>query len=125
MRYKTSEAHYQHLPKGHDNDRVHYIQPEIGIRAYCFNLGVAYDAVLGYKGHVHDYDKDAVNSGFNFVVGITDKGEKGNFSLKYIHPLYNFYNKRFSPDGGLTHPLDGLNYKIGYITASYRIFIDD
>ena len=36
-----------------------------------------------------------------------------NFTLQYIHPLPNFYNKKFSPDGGMTYPLEDLDYKIG------------
>ena len=130
LRYKTSEAHYRNLPKGDDNDRVHYIQPEVGVRAKWFSVGVAYDAVVGYNGHVHDYKKSAVKSGCNLVIGLWSKKESkehgdSNFTLQYIHPLHNFYNKNFSPDGGITHPLKGLDYKIGYITASYRLYLDD
>lgn len=130
VRYKTTEALYNHLPKGHDNDRAHYINPELGLRGnfgnFSVELGASYDAVLSYKGHVHDFDKDAVNSGFNAVAGLgiklydEDNDYYYHFLVKYTHPLYNFYNEEFSPDGGVTHPLDGLKYKIGFITTAFR-----
>lgn len=129
FKYKTNEAFYNKLPKGKDNDRVHYINPELGLRvnfgdleeaAFTVELGASYDAVLSYKGHVHDYDKDAVKSGFNAVVGIGVSSSSSNMTLKYVHPFYNFYNEKFSPDGGGTHPLEGFKYKIGQIYWVYR-----
>ena len=125
LRYKTEEAYYKRLKKGHDNDRAHYIQPEIGVRYQGVTLGMSYNAVIGYDGHVNDFSKDAVNSGFNLVLGYTVKSEKGESSIYYTHPLYNFYDTHFSPDGGITHPLQEMKYKIGYFTASYRLFLDD
>lgn len=129
LKYKTTEVAYNNLPKGDDNDRAHYINPELGLRAhfgdmennaFAIELGASYDAAFKYSGHVNDYGKKAINSGFNLVGGIGYTIESGSLLLKYTHPLYNFYNEDFSPDGGLTQPLKGFKYKIGFISLILR-----
>ena len=134
LKYKTHEVFYDKLGKNHDNDRVHYISPELGLRfnwgehevdgmkaRKTIECGLSYDAVVGYNGHVHDYSNKAAKSGFNFILGIGYTTEKGSTVLKYTHPLHNFYNEGFSPDGGISHPLDGFKYKIGLIALETRV----
>lgn len=133
VKYKTHEVFYDKLGKGDDNDRAHYISPELGVRLnfgdfevngldtrWTIEAGASYDVVIGYNGHVHDFSKKAIKGGFNAMVGFGYTTEEGSVVLKYTHPLHNFYNEDFSPDGGITHPLDGFKYKIGLLSLEFR-----
>ena len=132
LRYKTHEVFYDKLGKNHDNDRVHYISPEFGLRFLwgdhkvdgkrtrkTIEAGLSYDAVVGYNGHVHDYSKKAAESGFNLIFGIGYTKERSSVILKYTHPLHNFYNEDYWD--GAAFPLKGFDYRIGLISLETRM----
>lgn len=65
-----------------------------------------------------DYSLEALNNGI-----------RGRFrlntpviSIAYEHDFYNYFNYGFSPDGGVTHPLDGIKNNFGSmcIQVSYN-----
>ncbi|MCD8309709.1 MAG: hypothetical protein LUB83_00620 [Prevotellaceae bacterium] len=63
-------------------------------------LGGSYD----YAFHYHDdtiNDKDAVNNGFNGIIGLGFTNTEGHISvsLRYEHSFYDFYNKDYLYDG--------------------------
>lgn len=117
--YKSTE-----VPTDILDHRAHYISPNTGIRLrYDFGLllevGGSYDCLLKYTGNYQD-NSDCANSGLcaNFGVGIW--GEGASILLKYEHPLYTFFNEDFTPDGGLSHPFEGVKRSMGYISLGVR-----
>ena len=104
--------------------RTSYISTSAGIRLRYSNgllleVGGAYDSSLSYKGNFNN-DRKCVNGGFcaNFGIGVWGSG--GSVLLKYEHPLYNYFNENYSPDGGLTHPFEGVKRRMGYIHLAIR-----
>lgn len=125
VKYKTSEVAYNNLPKGSDNDRAHYVAPELGLRfriasIFLLELGAQYDAVVGYKGHTNNFDKEAVKSGFNAVGAIGIQAGGYSLALNYYHPLHNFYDQDFTPDNGITFPFHDVKRKVGYFMFTTR-----
>ncbi len=123
--YKSREVVFKQIDL---NDRVHYLSPEAGIRlkygsekGLLIELGAFYDYVFKYKGEVHNYDKNAINNGFGLHLGLGfwDKYGYRNLSVKF--PMFNFYNKDFTPDNGQTYPFNNVDRKMGYIFVSYRV----
>lgn len=124
--YKTAQV----CMSESDNNRVHYFAPEAGIRLkfgdtsydesyFLIEVGGEYDKVLGYKGFIDS--KDAVNSGFSGRISIGGGSGATSIYLQYEHPFYNYFNTSYTPDGGLTFPLENLNRKVGYISIGFRI----
>lgn len=112
------------------NSRVHYFVPEAGIRLkyggtsysgsyFLIEIGAEYDKALGYKGFIDS--KDAVNSGFSGRVSVGVGNESTSIFLQYEHPFYNYFNNSYTPDGGLTYPLENVNRKVGYISIGFRL----
>ena len=128
INYKSREVAF----KGTDlNDRAHYIAPEAGLRfkfgyekGVYLEVGASYDYVVKYKGEMNDYGKDAVNNGVSLNFGIGRWNAKGPFQLNFKVPIYNFYNKDFTPDNGLTYPFKGVNRNIAYISFMYRLYLE-
>lgn len=63
-------------------------------------IGASYN----YAFHYHDdfiNDKDAVNNGFNGIVGLgfTNTETHLSWSLRYEHSFFNFYNRDFTYEG--------------------------
>lgn len=124
LSYKSKEVVF----KDEDlNDRVHYLSPEVGLRfkfgdvkGLLLEFGSSFDCAFSYKGKMHDYSKDAVNSGFCANIGIGHWDENGYIELKFSAPLYNFYNKSFSPDNGVTKPFNDVYRNIGVISLIWR-----
>lgn len=124
LSYKSKEVVF----KDEDlNDRAHYVSPEVGLRlkfgdvkGLLLELGASYDYVFSYKGKMHDYTKDAVNCGFCANIGVGHWDENGYIELKFSAPLYNFYNTDFSPDNGVTKPLNDVHRNIGMISLIWR-----
>lgn len=122
--YKSREVAFKDIDM---NDRAHYISPEAGLRFRFGNtkglfleMGASYDYVFSYKGEMHNYDKEAVNNGFCLNLGVGQWTKNGHFQLNFKLPLYNFYNKDFTPDNGLSHPFNEVNRNIGYISLIFR-----
>lgn len=122
--YKSNEVVFDNTDL---NDRTHYISPEAGLRfkfgtrkGLFLEMGTSYDYVFKYKGEMHNYSKDAVNSGFSINLGIGQWTNNGYCQLNLKMPLYNFYKKDYTPDNGITHPLRDVNRAIGYISIIFR-----
>lgn len=114
-----------------NNDRAHYLSPELGLcfkfgerNGFFMQLGASYDYVFKYNGGVHDYEKDAVNDGISLNVGIGLWDSKGPCQLNFQLPVYNFYNRDFTPDNGSTYPFKDVNRQIAYISFLYRRYIE-
>lgn len=134
LKYKSHEVAFKGTKL---NDRARYISPEIGIRytpsdidrrsGITIGAGVSYDWMLKYRGKMHDYGNDAANSGFtaSLSLGFCSREVEGlSFSIKAGIPLYNFYNKDFSPDGGITHPFKDVDRQIGHFTFTWLWLFD-
>lgn len=122
--YKSNEVVFDDTDL---NDRTHYISPEAGLRfkfgkqkGLYLEMGTSYDYAFSYKGGMHDYGKDAVNSGFCLNFGVGQWTSKGHFQLNLKLPMYNFYNKDFTPDNGMTFPFKNVDRSIGYISLIFR-----
>ncbi len=63
-------------------------------------IGGSYDQALTYKDNVID-DKDAVNSGFNGIIGLgfTNTESHLSWSLRYQHAFYDYYDKDYEYNG--------------------------
>ncbi len=63
-------------------------------------IGGSYDYAFYYKDKVIN-DKDAVNSGFNGIIGLgfTNTETHFSFSLRYQHSFYDFYDEDFEYEG--------------------------
>lgn len=128
LNYKSREVAFKNEDR---NDRAHYFSPEAGLRFKFGNqkglfleMGTSYDYAFKYKGEMHNYGKDAVNSGFSINLGIGHWTKNGYTQLNLKMPLYNFYNKDFTPDNGITHPFRGVDRAIGYISLIFRNYSD-
>ena len=128
LKYKSKEVVFKDVNR---NDRAHYVSPEVGVRfkfgdkhGLFLEMGTSYDYVFKYKGEMHDYGKDAVNDGFSINVGIGQWNSKGPCQLKFQLPIYNFYNKDFTPDKGMTYPFADVHRNIAYISFLYRYYIE-
>ena len=112
------------------NDRAHYISPKAGVRfkfgsqkGLFFEAGSSYDYAFQYKGRMHDYDKDAIKSGFNLNFGIGRWNANGHFQFNIEIPLYNFYNNNFSTDNNTQYPFKDTNRKMGYLSLIWRFVL--
>ena len=128
LNYKSKEVVFKDVNR---NDRAHYVSPEVGLRfkfgdkrGLLLEMGTSYDYVFKYKGGMHNYEKDAVNNGFCLNVGLGQWNSKGQCQLNFKLPIYNFYNKDFSPDKGLTYPFKDVDRNIAYISFLYRYYIE-
>lgn len=67
-------------------------------------IGGSYDQALTYKDNVID-DKDAVNSGFNGIIGLgfTNTVTHWSCSLRYQHAFYDYYDKDYEYNGVPTY----------------------
>ena len=112
------------------NNRVHYLAPEAGNRLkfgdtdyyggyFLIEVGGEYDKVLGYKGFIDR--KDAVNSGLSGRISVGGGAGATSYFLQYEHPFYNYFNNSYTPDGGITFPLENVKRKVGYISIGFRI----
>lgn len=74
---------------------------------FCLEAGASYDYAVGAK--CLDYSgSETVNSGFTGIVGISLGGPESHLQvgINYYMPTYNYYNREFTPDGGVTYPLN-------------------
>lgn len=122
--YKSKEVVFRNENR---NDRAHYISPEAGLRFKFGNnrglflkVGASYDYVLKYNGGQHNYEKNAVNSGISLNIGIGHWWNERSYLVNLTLPTYNFYNKDFTPDNGMSHPFKDVNRNIGYISLIFR-----
>lgn len=125
INYKTNEVVFKEDTR---TDRTHYFSPELGLimqsgvrGGLVVEAGASYDMAFAYKGKMHDYGKEAVNSGFCINGGIGFGAEGIVALVKYSHPTYNFYNKDFTADHGTTYPFKDVNRKLGYISLEIGI----
>jgi len=71
---------------------------------YILSLGARYDYALNAKG-LYD-DKETVNSGVSGLIGFEFGSPSTHFQFgwTYAIPFYDYFNKDYSPDGGITYP---------------------
>ena len=83
-------------------------------------IGGSYDFVFACKGLTND--KKSVNSGFHGIagIGIGDTNTHMQYTIRYEHDFYNWFNEDYTPDGGKTHPYKGWKSKLGYLSISVR-----
>lgn len=75
----------------------------------------AFDAKSGqYKGH------KTVDSGVRGIFGIGVGNTRNHIQvyLRYEYCFYDWFNKSYSPDGGITKPYEGWKTKMGNISIS-------
>jgi hypothetical protein len=128
LNYKSREVAFEDDDR---NDRAHYISPEAGLRfkfgqqkGLFLEMGASYDYAFKYKGEMHNYNKDAINNGISLNLGIGHWNKYGYTQLNFKMPLYNFYNKDFTPDNGITFPFGGVDRAIGYVSLIFRNYSD-
>lgn len=84
-------------------------------------IGGSYNIAVACKGL--SKNTESINSGFRGVIGVGFGNTESHLSvtLRYEYDFYNWFNTGWSPDGGLTHPYEGFNSRIGSImfAASY------
>lgn len=127
LNYKTNEVVFS---DDNRNDRTHYFCPELGMKlrfgnggGFLIETGASYDIAFAYKGKYHDYNKNAVNSGISIDMALGIWAGAASFVIKYTHPTYNYYNKEFTPDNGVSYPFADVNRKMGYISLVGRFAI--
>lgn len=113
------------------DSRAHYFEPGAGLRllfgkVFVVEAGASYDYAFKYRG---EWDKDGtkvINSGVcgDLGIGLTIANEgfdkRASFLLKYQHPFYNYFNKDYTPDDGITYPYADTKRKVGYFTFMFR-----
>ena len=120
--YKSVE-----VPTNKIDHRTHYISPNAGLRlrygeteGLLLEIGGAYDIPFKYSGMFNN-DINVVNSGVTLNFGIGGWQKSGtSVILQYEHPIYNYFNEKFSLDGGASFPLMGVKRTMGYISLAFR-----
>lgn len=79
-------------------------------------LGVSYIYNLAYNNPMR-YDVGAVNNGIRGRIGFV---VFPLFRVSYEYDFFNYFNHNYSPDGGISHPLDGIKNNFGYISISFQ-----
>ena len=100
------------------------INPEIMLRlrlgnyiSHTYNplveIGGSYNFAFACKGL--SKNAKSVNDGFRGAIGIGMGNTEKHFSItiRYEYDFYNWFNEKWSPDGGKTHPYEGFKSKIG------------
>lgn len=84
-----------------------------------FVIGAGYDYAFAaksgdYKGH------KTVDSGVRGIVGVGIGNTLSHIQayVRYEYSFYDWFNKSFSPDGGITRPYDGWKTRMGNISIS-------
>jgi len=74
---------------------------------FCLELGASYDYAINAKCYTYS-GKETVNNGVTGIVGISLGGPESHLQAgaNFYMPTYMFYNRDYTPDGGLTHPFD-------------------
>lgn len=132
--------------------KTHILSPAIGLRyttgdftksvRWAIECGAAYNFVFGYKGDFN-YDLNAVNNGFNSIIGFgfdfipgrrdkeyEEKKDNGttvyskerstqygytSITLQYHRDWYYFFNDTYVPTGTNEYPFKGFKNGSGYI----------
>ena len=73
---------------------------------FTIDLGARYDYAINSKGLYSG--KDAVKSGVTGIIGFAYGRPDKHFQVgfNYEHPFYDYFNKKYSPDGGRTYPFE-------------------
>ena len=71
---------------------------------FILSLGARYDYAINAKGLYND--KGTVNSGVSGIIGFEIGRPTSHFQAggNYVIPFYDYFNKNYSPDGGITYP---------------------
>lgn len=98
------------------------IVPEVGIKIrfgkyrtaemnWTLDIGASYDYALSAKGEYNG--TSTVNNGFTGIIGFGGGSPEKHFEfgINIGIPFYNYFNKSYSPDGGVTFPYENVNAK--------------
>lgn len=73
-------------------------------KIFILSLGARYDYAINAKSLYND--KETVNSGFSGIIGLEFGSPSAHFQFggNAVIPFYDYFNKDYSPDGGITYP---------------------
>ena len=107
------------------------IVPELGLlirfgkyrtaeNIFTLNVGASYDYAFSAKGQYNG--TECINSGFSGVIGFSYGSPSQHFQMGFTAtiPFYSYFNKNFSPDGGITHPYEKWDGKTFIISEYIR-----
>ncbi len=116
--------------------KTHACFPTAALQYYLLNptkndfniiveAGASYIYNIKYK-NPQDYSLEALNNGirgrFRLMIGNT---QKLMLIFQYEHDFYNYFNHNYSPDGGVSFPLDGIKNSFGAVYLQVLAFNAD
>lgn len=116
--------------EGYDPNYIYFnrqtISPEVLLRLRFGNyitarynpileIGGSYNFAVACKGL--SQSTESINDGFRGVIGLGIGNTETHFqaTVRYEYDFYNWFNEDWSPDGGLTHPYQGLKTNLGAV----------
>ena len=89
---------------------------------YILSLGARYDYTFNAKGLYNG--KETVNSGISGIIGFEFASPAQHIQMggNYVIPFYDYFNKSYSPDGGMTYPYANAKTSLLTIAEVYMRF---
>jgi len=89
---------------------------------YILSLGARYDYAFNAKGPFDS--KDAVNNGVSGIIGFEFASPAQHIQMggNYVIPFYDYFNKDYSPDGGITRPFENAKTSLLTVLEVYMRF---